>query len=90
MTSESNFSRRVIAVVQQIPAGQTRSYAEVARAAGSERAARAVASLMRRNTSPAVPCHRVVGSDGAMRGYNRGGVKIKQAMLAAEEQLAGA
>lgn len=66
------FRARVLAVVARIPAGQVMTYQEVAAAAGSPRAARAVGQIMARNNDPSVPCHRVVRSDGTPGGYNRG------------------
>src|SRR5215813_4526441 len=51
---------------------QTMTYKEVASKAGNPKAARAVGAVMRSNYDPSIPCHRVVASDGKMRGYNRG------------------
>ncbi|MCI0479797.1 MGMT family protein [Candidatus Uhrbacteria bacterium] len=48
------------------------TYAEVARAAGRPRAYRAVGNILNRNFDPAIPCHRVIRSDGTPGGYNRG------------------
>lgn len=79
-----NFSETVKSVVKTIPAGKTVSYAEVARAVGNPKAARAVASVMAKNFDPAIPCHRVVRSDGQPGGYNRGGETAKSRLLAAE------
>ena len=81
-----NFSQKVWRIVGQIPAGQTLSYQEVARRAGSPRAARAVGAIMSKNYDPAVPCHRVVRSDGRPGGYNRGGAEAKAALLAKEQK----
>lgn len=69
---QKSFAQKVRAVVQQIPRGQTLSYAEVARRAGSPRAARAVGNLLAQNFDPTVPCHRVVHTDGRIGRYNRG------------------
>lgn len=80
----SNFSTRVRAVVRAIPPGTTMTYAEVARQAGSPRAARAVANIMAHNYDPDIPCHRVIRSDGSVGGYNRGGPKQKRAILLSE------
>ncbi len=78
------FQKRVWDALAKIPAGETRSYAEIAQAIGAPRAVRAVASSCARNPVPlAVPCHRVVASDGAMAGY-RWGVARKRALLAKE------
>ena len=54
------FTEAVKAVVAKIPSGQTMTYGAVAKAAGRERAYRAVANVMAANYDLAVPCHRVV------------------------------
>lgn len=78
------FARRVVEVVAAIPAGSTMTYAAVASAAGKPGAARAVGIVNARNRlAPIIPCHRVVGSDGSLRGY-AGGVGMKRALLAME------
>ena len=78
------FTRRVYDVVCSIPSGSTMTYAAVAAAAGRPGAARAVGAAMAANPfAPMVPCHRVVGSDGSLRGYG-GGLELKQWMLAME------
>ena len=78
------FTQKVYAVVAKIPRGKTMTYAEVARRAGSPRAARAVGNIMHNNPdTKKVPCHRVVRSDGAVGGYARG-TKKKVAMLRRE------
>ena len=64
------FSQRVIAIVQAIPKGEVRTYGEVAKQAGSPRAARAVGMIMKNNIYALVPCHRVVKADGTLGGYN--------------------
>jgi methylated-DNA-[protein]-cysteine S-methyltransferase len=79
----TEFQRRVWAITRTIPRGQTRSYGEVARQAGTC-AARAVGQAMARNPWPVlVPCHRVVGSDGSLTGFG-GGVDMKRRMLEME------
>jgi methylated-DNA-[protein]-cysteine S-methyltransferase len=86
-TIGTDFQRRVWAVTQAIPRGQTRSYGDVAREAGSPAAARAVGQAMARNPWPiVVPCHRVVGGDGKLTGFG-GGVEMKQQMLSMEEAI---
>lgn len=61
----TEFSRRVYAAVAKIPAGETRTYGEVAAAAGRPGAARAVGNLMAANRFPVlIPCHRVVAATG--------------------------
>ncbi|HEY0418263.1 MAG TPA: bifunctional DNA-binding transcriptional regulator/O6-methylguanine-DNA methyltransferase Ada [Acetobacteraceae bacterium] len=82
------FQLRVWEALRQIPAGETRSYGELARMIGNPAAIRAVARSCARNpVSLAVPCHRVVGSDGDLTGY-RWGVPRKQALLERERSLA--
>jgi len=88
MTSakRTTFASRVREVVRRIPRGETRTYAQVAVAAGSPRAHRAVGNIMNGNRDPAIPCHRVVRSDGGVGGYNRGGAR-KRALLRREGAL---
>jgi len=82
----SGFTRRVYHVVQAIPRGKTRNYAEVARAAGSPGAARAVGNAMRRNPICLfIPCHRVVGTAGLGGFSSPGGLAQKQALLDLEQ-----
>jgi len=75
------FSDKVRDIVRKIPKGKTMTYKEVATKAGNPRAARAVGAVMRTNYDPSIPCHRVIASDGSMRGYNRGGVERKKEIL---------
>lgn len=78
------FQRRVWQALQAIPAGETRSYSEIAEAVGAPKAARAVAAACAANRiAVAVPCHRVVHRDGSMSGY-RWGVERKKRLLAKE------
>jgi methylated-DNA-[protein]-cysteine S-methyltransferase len=78
------FRRAVLVHLQDIPYGQTESYAAVARAAGSPNAVRAAGSACAMNPVPlVVPCHRVVRSDGSIGQY-RGGVEAKRRLLALE------
>jgi len=78
------FQRRVWQELRRIPPGATASYGEVARRIGKPRSARAVARACATNPLPlAVPCHRVVRSDGKLGGY-RGGVERKRALLERE------
>jgi len=65
------FQDRVYKVVSQIPKGSVLTYGEVARRAGSPRAARAVGNIMNKNPfdKRKVPCHRVVKGDGTVGGY---------------------
>jgi len=78
------FQRRVWEELRAIPAGATVTYAELARRVGRPGAARAVGAAVARNPlSIVVPCHRVVGSGGALTGY-AGGLERKRALLAVE------
>jgi methylated-DNA-[protein]-cysteine S-methyltransferase len=80
------FGRRVVEACRGIPWGETRSYGQLAAACGSPGAARAVGGVMAKNRFPLiVPCHRVVGSGGALGGYSApGGLRTKQRLLAME------
>jgi methylated-DNA-[protein]-cysteine S-methyltransferase len=72
--------------IATIPYGETRSYADLARAAGNERAVRAAGTACSRNPIPlVVPCHRVVRSDGSP-GLYAGGVEMKKRLLEMENQ----
>ena len=78
------FQQRVWAALRDIPVGETASYAEVAERIGSPKSARAVARACAANPAAlAVPCHRVVGSGGALSGY-RWGIERKRALLERE------
>jgi AraC family transcriptional regulator of adaptative response/methylated-DNA-[protein]-cysteine methyltransferase len=78
------FQQRVWRTLCRIPAGETRTYAELAKMVGNPAAIRAVARSCATNpVSLAVPCHRVVGSNGDLTGY-RWGVPRKRALLERE------
>ncbi len=78
------FQRRVWQALRRIPAGRTASYAQIARRIGSPKSVRAVAQACAANPlAVAVPCHRVVRSDGGLSGY-RWGVERKRALLERE------
>jgi AraC family transcriptional regulator of adaptative response/methylated-DNA-[protein]-cysteine methyltransferase len=80
------FQRRVWKALQEIPPGKTESYTEVAERIGSPTAARAVARACASNTiAIAIPCHRVVRSNGDLSGY-RWGIERKRALLAREAE----
>lgn len=82
--SATAFQRRVWAELQAIPHGETRSYAEVAKRVGKPHATRAVARACATNPcAVAIPCHRVVASDGSLSGY-RWGTERKQKLLQLE------
>ena len=80
----TGFRRAVLAHLPAIPYGRTESYAQVAAAAGSPKAVRAVGTACARNPLPVVvPCHRVVRSDGTAGGY-AGGPDAKHVLLTLE------
>jgi AraC family transcriptional regulator, regulatory protein of adaptative response / methylated-DNA-[protein]-cysteine methyltransferase len=75
------FQQRVWRALRAVPAGRTASYAEIARTIGAPTAVRAVAHAVASNPlAVAIPCHRIVRSDGALAGY-RWGVERKRALL---------
>jgi AraC family transcriptional regulator, regulatory protein of adaptative response / methylated-DNA-[protein]-cysteine methyltransferase len=75
------FQQRVWQALREIPAGSTAAYAEIAKRIGAPQAVRAVAQACASNPiAVAIPCHRVVRSDGALSGY-RWGVERKRALL---------
>ena len=81
------FQQRVWQALQEIPVGQTVSYAEVARRIGSPNAVRAVAgACAANNLAVAIPCHRVVRNDGSLSGY-AWGVERKRVLLDREAAL---
>jgi AraC family transcriptional regulator of adaptative response/methylated-DNA-[protein]-cysteine methyltransferase len=78
------FQQRVWAALRRIPPGRTATYAEIAHQIGAPKATRAVAGACAANpVAVAIPCHRVLRSDGALSGY-RWGVDRKRALLARE------
>ena len=80
----TDFQRRVWDALRRIPAGQTRSYAELAAAIGQPTATRAVARANATNgIAIVIPCHRVIGSDGTLTGY-AGGLWRKEKLIAVE------
>lgn len=84
------FQQAVWRALAALPYGTTCSYGTLAGAAGHPGAVRAVAAAIGRNPlSLVVPCHRVVGRDGALTGY-AGGLERKQALLALEARVAAA
>ncbi|MFM7203126.1 MAG: methylated-DNA--[protein]-cysteine S-methyltransferase [Myxococcota bacterium] len=78
------FQRRVWALLQEIPYGETWSYLELARRLGDVKAIRAVGTANGANPiGILIPCHRVIGSDGTLTGY-AGGLERKRALLELE------
>jgi O-6-methylguanine DNA methyltransferase len=82
----TSFQRRALTAVLSIPYGQTRSYKQIAAQIGRQRAVRAVGRANAANPLPLViPCHRVVGADGDLRGYGgAGGIRTKAWLLRME------
>ena len=80
----TDFQRKVWDALREIPYGETRSYAEIAARVGCPRGYRAVGLANNRNPIPIlIPCHRVVGANGALTGY-AGGLAVKEALLRLE------
>jgi methylated-DNA-[protein]-cysteine S-methyltransferase len=85
--SGTAFQRSVWRLIRTIPYARSATYGEIARALGRPSAARAVGAAVGRNPlSLIVPCHRVVGSNGALTGY-AGGLARKRWLLAMESGL---
>lgn len=81
------FQQKVWETLQRIPRGETRSYTEIAREIGDPKAVRAVARACASNpVALAVPCHRVIRSDGDLAGY-RWGIERKKKLLEGERQI---
>ncbi len=79
------FQREVWNALLEIPYGETRSYAQIARRIGRPSAARAVGAANRRNPiAVLIPCHRVVGANGALTGY-AAGLPLKRRLLELEQ-----
>ena len=80
----STFAHQVLAAARRIPAGEVRTYGQLAATVGSPRAARAVGRALGSNPVPiVVPCHRVVPASGGLGGYV-GGTATKRRLLALE------
>ncbi|WP_411503444.1 methylated-DNA--[protein]-cysteine S-methyltransferase [Brevibacillus centrosporus] len=78
------FQKSVWNALADIPYGETRSYKDIALAIGAAKAVRAIGGANNRNPIPIIiPCHRVIGSNGALVGYG-GGLPIKEHLLALE------
>ena len=80
----TDFQKRCWKALLNIPYGETKSYADIARAVGSPRAFRAVGMANHYNpVAIVVPCHRVIASDGTLGGYG-GGLACKETLLRLE------
>ncbi len=85
----TDWQRRVWLALGDIPFGQTLSYGALAARLGRPQAARAVGHANGSNPLPlVVPCHRLIGANGALTGYG-GGLDIKERLLAHEAQFSG-
>ncbi|MFW2488769.1 methylated-DNA--[protein]-cysteine S-methyltransferase [Clostridium chromiireducens] len=81
----TEFQKKVWDALKEIPCGETRSYGEIAKIIGNEKASRAVG--MANNKNPImliIPCHRVIGANGKLVGY-AGGLDIKEKLLNLEK-----
>jgi len=85
----TDFQRVVLGAVYAIPYGETRSYGQIAAQIGKPKASRAVGRANATNPIPLViPCHRVIGADGHLRGYGAGeGIKTKAWLLDMEKRF---
>ncbi|MGC3980574.1 MAG: methylated-DNA--[protein]-cysteine S-methyltransferase [Steroidobacteraceae bacterium] len=82
----TDFQKQVWSALLQIPFGETRSYAQIARQLGNPNAMRAVGAANGRNPiSIIAPCHRVIGANGDLTGF-AGGLEVKKYLLALEQQ----
>ena len=85
LSSLTSFQRSVLQKTSEIPRGEVRTYAWVAREIGNPRAVRAVGSALANNPVPLfIPCHRVVRSDGVIGNYGMGGPREKRRLLRLE------
>jgi len=85
LSQATPFERKVWESTRTIPFGETRSYSWVAQQIGQPQAPRAVGQALRRNPLPIViPCHRVLASDGNLRGFG-GGLAMKEFLLQLEK-----
>lgn len=75
MKHVTKFQNKVYEIVKKIPCGKVMSYKEVAKKIGKLRAYRAVGNALNKNIDPAIPCHRVIRSNGSVGGYRKGGKK---------------
>ncbi len=66
------FKEKIWQAVKKIPRGEAMTYKEVAELIGHPRSYRAVGNILNTNRDPAVPCHRVIRSDGKIGGYKAG------------------
>lgn len=85
----TDFQKKVWQALVTIPYGETRTYKDIAKQIGNEKASRAVGLANNKNPiTIAVPCHRVIGSNGRLVGY-AGGLEMKKALLSLEQKNSG-
>ena len=85
ITGGTTFQKKVWKQLQRIPYGKTISYKQLAKAAGSEKAFRAVGNANGKNPIPIIiPCHRVINADGSLGGFSCG-IEVKKQLLAVEK-----
>ncbi len=81
----TDFMKKVLAKVMEIPYGQTATYQEIAIQIGQPKAVRAVGQANHRNPLPLIiPCHRIIGTNGRLTGY-AGGLELKEFLLQLEQ-----
>ncbi len=80
----TEFMMDVYKALMEVPYGETASYKDIAKKIGREKAYRAVGNANNRNCIPIIiPCHRIIGNDGRLVGYE-GGLRLKEALLSLE------
>lgn len=85
--SGSDFQLKVLEAVTRIPYGDTATYSDIARLVKNPRSVRAVGAANRKNPLPIlIPCHRVIGSNGRLTGFN-GGLERKEWLLELEAEV---
>ncbi len=83
----TDFQQKIWKALLDIPYGSVISYQEIAEAAGSPQAARAAGNALNKNPLPIIiPCHRVIGKNGNLRGFG-GGLPVKQYLLEHEQKF---
>ncbi len=84
ISAETQFTQKVLRVLQGIPYGEVRSYLWVGKQIGYRMAARAIGQAVKRNPIPIIiPCHRVIREDGTIGGFSSG-INVKRRLLAIE------
>lgn len=83
----TDFTKKVLLECRNIPYGNVISYKQLAMKVGVEKSYRAVANALGKNKLPIIiPCHRVIGSDGSLRGFT-GGLSVKKSLLQLEKAI---